>query len=134
MSSQISFDEYEKITAENEASEAEKIKLMDKYQISQKFSHYYAVGENAENRERAFKEESSKLVFHTLPHFYAPGYSITFYHTLRWFEFIDSGKDIDSECYGVKEKISNFFGNYNYLVSVGGRGFGLPEDLLDQEH
>ncbi len=125
---EMSLDEYEKLKTENEASDLEDQKLKRKHNISTRFGGTYASGDDAKKREQAYREEFEKLVYHRLPHFYAPQYSITYYHSWRWFEYLDSGDaDVDEECNGIKEAITKYFGTYNYLVAIGSSDFGYQE-------
>ncbi|MEA3212282.1 MAG: hypothetical protein QOE70_5339 [Chthoniobacter sp.] len=122
---ELSLDDYERLVVENEASEAEDRKLQQKYGITKRFGE---ISSSNEAKKQAYLEESKRLLFHWLPHFYAPDYSITFYQSWRWFEHLDSGDaDVDNECNGIKEAVAKYFGNYNYLVAIGSSEFGYQE-------
>ncbi len=88
---EMSFDEYEKLLAENVVSESEDHKLQQKHHVSKIFGEIRSFTEEEKKREQAYREEAGQLVFHRLPHFYTPDYSVTLYQSWSRFEDIDSG-------------------------------------------
>ena len=125
----MSLDEYEKLVAENKLRETEDRKLQRKYGVSKRFGEISAFTDEAKKRKQDYLEESKKLIFHRLPNFYTPDYSITYYHSWGWLEHIDSGDaNVDKECNGIEEAVAEYFGNYNYLVAIGSSSFGYQED------
>jgi hypothetical protein len=119
----MSMDEYERLAAENAASEREYDRLRRAVGLPHKFDDFVATTPEEKKRVEEFRAAVAKLPRHALPDLYTPDHSIYFLHTWDGWSAPADGA-VAAECRDVEETLMRYFGMYNPAAAARRQGVG----------
>lgn len=108
----ISFDEYDRLAAVNEASAKEYDRLRGALNLPHKFDDFLATTPEEKKRLEEFRAATAKLPRHTLPDLYTLDHSVYVLHPWNGWSY-PADKDIAAECREVEDVLMRLFGMYS---------------------
>ena len=124
----LSMDEYEKLAAENAASDAEQDRLRRAVGLPHKFDDFIAVTPEEKRRLKDYREAVAKLKRHALPDLYSTDYSIFLLYGHDGWSYVYD-KDVEAECRDVEETLLRYFGMYSPRAAARGTSAGRHEPM-----
>jgi hypothetical protein len=122
----MSMDEYEKLAAENAASDAEHDRLKRALGLPHKFEDFIASTPEEKRRLKDYREAVARLKRHTLPDLYSTDYSIFLVYGHNDWSYVYD-KDVAAECQDVEETLLRYFGMYSPRAAARGTRAGRHE-------
>lgn len=124
----MSMDEYEKLAAENAASDAEQDRLKRALGLPHKFDDFIARTPEEKRRLKGYREAVAKLKRHALPDLYSTDYSIFLVYGHDGWSYVYD-KDVAAECQNVEETLLRYFGMYSPRAAARGTSAGRHEPI-----